>query len=84
MQSLQLSLRDGPAPSSLARAMTPLLCRWLREDAGQDLVEYVLLGAAIAFAGLVVMNGFRNVISIVYASWDLSTQAIWEPQNPAP
>ena len=64
--------------------MTRLLCRWLAEDDGQDLLEYVLLGATIAFAGIVVMNAFDDVIRIVYASWDTGTQAIWEPQNPTP
>ena len=64
--------------------MTRLLCRWLAEDDGQDLVEYVLLGATVAFASLLVMNTFDNVINAVYASWDAATQAIWEPQAPQP
>ena len=63
-------------------AMTHPLSRWLAEDDGQDLVEYVLLGATVAFAGLLVMNNFDDVISAVYTSWDGGTQAIWEPQDP--
>jgi hypothetical protein len=59
-----------------------LLTRWLTEDDGQDLVEYVLLGATIAFAGLVTMNAFDDVINAVYTSWDTGTQAVWEPQDP--
>ena len=62
--------------------MTHWLRRWLTEDDGQDLVEYVLLGATVAFAGLVAMNTFDDVINAVYTSWDASTQAIWEPQDP--
>jgi Flp pilus assembly pilin Flp len=62
--------------------MLPLARRWLADDAGQDLVEYLLLGATIAFAGLLVMNVFDDVINAVYTSWDGGTQAIWEPQNP--
>ncbi|MGH9148000.1 MAG: Flp family type IVb pilin [Vicinamibacterales bacterium] len=62
-------------------AMT-YLSRWLAADDGQDLVEYVLLGATVAFAGLLVMNTFDDVIAAVYTSWDDSTQAIWEPQDP--
>jgi Flp pilus assembly pilin Flp len=58
------------------------LTRWLTEDDGQDLVEYVLLGATIAFAGLVTMNEFEVVINAVYTSWDTATQAVWEPQDP--
>ncbi|HEY7447684.1 MAG TPA: hypothetical protein VH702_06010 [Vicinamibacterales bacterium] len=59
-----------------------LLTRWLTEDDGQDLVEYVLLGATIAFAGLVTMNAFDDVVNAVYTSWDTGTQAVWEPQDP--
>jgi len=64
--------------------MTRLFYCWLADDRGQDLVEYVLLGATVGFASLVLMNNFDDVIRIVYTSWDASTQAIWEPQNPAP
>ena len=63
-------------------AMPHPLSRWLAEDDGQDLVEYVLLGATVAFAGLLVMNNFDDVINAVYTSWDAGTQAIWEPQDP--
>lgn len=58
------------------------LARWLADDDGQDLVEYVLLGAAVAFAGLLAMNNFDDVINAVYSSYDGATQAIWEPQDP--
>ena len=66
----------------LVRAMKRFLCRWLAEEDGQDLVEYLLLGATVGFASLVVMNTFDDVIRVVYASWDASTQYIWEPQDP--
>jgi len=62
--------------------MMRLLNRWLANDTGQNLLEYVLLGATIALAGLVVMNTFDDVINAVYASWDTGTQAIWEPEDP--
>ena len=64
--------------------MTRFMCRLLTDDNGQDLVEYMLLGATIAFAGLVALNTFDDVIRAVYTSWDGATQAIWEPQAPAP
>lgn len=62
--------------------MRQQLTRWLFEDDGQDLVEYVLLGATVALAGLVTMNAFGDVINAVYTSWDSGTQAVWEPQDP--
>jgi Flp pilus assembly pilin Flp len=73
----------SPAPPQLSIMVMPhTLSRWLAEEDGQDLVEYVLLGGAVAFAGLLVMNNFDDVINAVYTSWDAGTQAIWEPQDP--
>jgi Flp pilus assembly pilin Flp len=55
----------------------------IRDDRGQDLVEYVLLGATVALASLVLMNVFPGVMNAVYVSWINQTQALWYPQNPA-
>jgi len=56
--------------------------RLLIDDCGQDLVEYVLLGATVALAGLTAMSVFPGVINAVYASWDAATQALWYPPDP--
>lgn len=58
------------------------LRRWLADESGQDLVEYVLLGATVAFAGLIVMNTFGALISAVYSGWGTASQALWYPQDP--
>ncbi len=58
------------------------LYRWLVDDSAQDLLEYMLLGGAVAIVGLVGMSAFEGVISAVYASWEAGTQAIWEPEDP--
>jgi Flp pilus assembly pilin Flp len=57
--------------------------RFLIDDRGQDLVEYVLLGATVAFASLILANVFPGLITAVYTSWDAATQALWNPQPPA-
>ena len=54
----------------------------IRDDRGQDLVEYVLLGAAVALASLVLMNVFPGIMNAVYVSWENATQALWYPQDP--
>jgi Flp pilus assembly pilin Flp len=59
-----------------------LLQRVLTDDRGQDLVEYVLLGSLIAFAGLAAMQAFPGIASAVYASWDNAQQSLWYPQPP--
>ena len=54
----------------------------IRDDRGQDLIEYVLLGATVALSSLVLMNVFPAVMSAVYISWENATQALWYPQEP--
>ena len=46
---------------SNARETTTVMRHLLFDDRGQDLVEYVLLGAVIAFASLTAMNVFPPV-----------------------
>jgi Flp pilus assembly pilin Flp len=57
--------------------------RLFADDRGQDLVEYVLLGATIALTSLVLANVFPGVMSAVYVSWNNAAQALWYPQAPA-
>ena len=62
--------------------MLQVLKRWFADRRGQDLVEYALLGTALAFAGFLAMSTMDDVINAVYTSWDAATQAIWEPEDP--
>lgn len=73
--------RGGTGPH-VTTPMKPTLSRWLGDERGQDLIEYVLLGATLAFAGFLVLSNMDDVISAVYTSWDAGTQAIWEPEDP--
>ncbi len=43
--------------------MKNLFVRFVREDAGQDLIEYALLGALIAVACTVAMSALATAIS---------------------
>lgn len=72
-----------PLKTVFIRRLTPFARRWLADETGQDLVEYVLLGATVAFAGLFVFNAFGGVINAVYASWEAATMSLWYPQAPA-
>ena len=55
---------------------------WI-DDRGQDLVEYVLLGATVAFAGLAAMQAFPAMAYALYTGWDNAQQQLWYPQPPA-
>ena len=39
----------------------------LREDCGQDLIEYALVAALIAFAAVIGMNGVATEINIAFS-----------------
>jgi hypothetical protein len=62
--------------------MKLLRCLW-NDDRGQDLVEYVLLGATVALAGFAAMQAFPGIAAFVYASWDTAQQNLWYPAPPA-
>jgi len=62
--------------------MTNLLFHCLADDEGQDLIEYTLLTATLAVAGLAAVTAIGAAISGVYTGWDTATQGLWEPQAP--
>jgi Flp pilus assembly pilin Flp len=54
----------------------------MRDERGDDLIEYALLTALIAITGAAVWAVFPGVIGDVYTSWDSATQNQWEPLDP--
>ena len=62
--------------------MRALRCLWI-DDSGQDLVEYLLLGATVALSGIAAMQALPGIANAVYASWDSAQQNLWYPQPPA-
>ena len=55
----------------------PLLKRLAVEANGQDLVEYALLAAFIALAGLVTLQGIETSLHDAYGNWDRHSQDLW-------
>ena len=51
----------------MTRMMTAA-ARWLRDDEGQDLIEYALLAALIALAAVVAMTATGTSINGVFNS----------------
>ena len=69
-----------------------MTCTWhivdrlLREDDGQDVVEYALLAAFIGIVGYLAMVGIRTAVFSTYTSWQdpsWGVPGIWEPPAPA-
>ncbi len=45
-----------------------VVLRWLREEEGQDLVEYALLTAAIALGLVATIRGIADALNSLYQS----------------
>ncbi len=56
--------------------------RFVREDGGQDLVEYALIVALVALVSAAALGPLRIALHDAYVSWDDRKQALWE--MPAP
>jgi Flp pilus assembly pilin Flp len=52
------------------------------DEDGQDLIEYALLTALIAIAGILGFQAIGVAINASYISWDTANQTLWEPPPP--
>ena len=55
---------------------------FVKDERGQDLVEYALLGAFVALATVAGLRVIENAIGTEYVQWDLDEQDLWQPPNP--
>ena len=64
--------------------MRPLLTHALREDSGQDLIEYALLSGVITAAGVALFPAISQAMADAYTRWQSEAQIAWEPCPPLP
>jgi Flp pilus assembly pilin Flp len=60
--------------------------RLVREDNGQDVVEYALLAAFLGIVGYLALSGIRTQVSYAYTSWqdpNSGVPSLWEPLAPS-
>jgi len=62
--------------------MLTLLRRFIRNDDGQDVVEYALLTASIGVMGIATWPLIATGIFNAYQAFDADAQAIWEIPDP--
>ena len=62
--------------------MNKLVRRLIREDDGQDIVEYALLTAAIGLAGVASWPFIETGIKTTYGKLDQKTQDLWQVPDP--
>jgi Flp pilus assembly pilin Flp len=53
-----------------------MLARILREDDGQDLIEYALLGALVGIVGILAWTNVASSINTTYIGWDTNVQTL--------
>ena len=63
--------------------MWTLVQRVIREDGGQDLVEYALLVALVAVVSAVALGSLQDALKTTYESWDTGNQNLWIMPPPA-
>ncbi len=66
------------------RRTTRGVVRLLRDDDGQDLIEYALLTGIIAVGGVLLFPTIRTKMATAYQTWNTDAQAIWEMPPPTP
>ena len=62
--------------------MPMLLRRLIRDDRGQDVIEYALLTATIGLVGSAAWALMADNIETVYTGWDTGVNDLWEPPDP--
>jgi Flp pilus assembly pilin Flp len=70
-------------PKRHIRNMTAIARRLLRDEDGQDLVEYALLSAFVGFAGLLAMDLILRSIGVTYSSHVTGVDNLWESPSPS-
>jgi Flp pilus assembly pilin Flp len=61
-----------------------LLVRFVRDESGDDLVEYALLTAIVSVGGVVLFASIADAMATAYTNWETAAETAWEPCPPAP
>lgn len=70
--------RFSPRPADGGRppgTLLATLARFVADDAGQDIVEYALLSAAVGLAGVAIFDALADSMGAAYLSWDSTAQS---------
>ena len=62
-----------------------LIRRFIRENAGQDIVEYAFLAAFIGITGYLALNGITSAVGSTYSIWlnpAVGVPSLWDPAAP--
>jgi Flp pilus assembly pilin Flp len=63
-------------------ALASLILRLLRDDEGQDVVEYALLASTIGLSAALSIQLLLSVLGLAYRGWVSNINGLWEPPAP--
>lgn len=63
--------------------MPPWLLVIVRDDRGQDVVEYALLTAFFGLAALAAWTSIRDALGLGYTRTTTGVQGLWDPPPPS-
>jgi Flp pilus assembly pilin Flp len=58
--------------------------RFVKDDSGQDLIEYALLTAIITISGLLILSTLATTLGARYSARNGAAQNVWQPCPPQP
>jgi Flp pilus assembly pilin Flp len=58
------------------------MAAFLRDDSGQDIIEYGLLAAFIGIVCIAVWASIEGHLRDAYLGYDNDIQGLWQPPNP--
>jgi Flp pilus assembly pilin Flp len=65
------------------RTLGELFARFLKDEAGQDLIEYALLTATIGVASAAAWTALGPTIRGTYQSWNDNLYNLWQSPDPS-
>ena len=66
---------SGSLTISEERAMKSLFVRFVREDEGQDIIEYSLLAAFVSISGYLILTSIGTAVNSIYTKVQTATTA---------
>ena len=65
-----------------SRGLVTLVTAFLRDERGDDLIEYALLAGLIGLVGVLAFNTVSGKMSNAYTGWNANAQSRWVPDAP--
>ena len=65
-----------------SHGLVTLVTAFLRDERGDDLVEYALLAGLIGLAGVLAFNTLSGKMGNAYTAWNANAQSQWVPDAP--